>query len=90
MIIKIEARGPMVNIISDEVPVGQLITRNEALKRAKAIIGMDKDSEWLVEAFIKAANQARINDPEVRAPYPSKHMELFLATARQAAAQVQA
>ena len=85
MITKIEAKGPMVNIISDEAPQGQLIDRREALKRAEAIIGMDRDSEWLVEAFVKAANQARINDPKFRQPYPSDKVALFLKTAKQEA-----
>jgi len=88
MISKIEAKGPMVNIISDEIPAGQLITRDEALKRAKAILGMDKDSEWLVEALIKAADQARINDPKYGKPYPSQNVKLFLATAKLEAAKL--
>lgn len=82
MITKIAAKGPMVNIISDEVPDGQLIARREALKRAKAIIGMDKHSEWLIEQLIAAANQAKINDPDDGQPYPSESMELFLKTAK--------
>ena len=88
MITKIEAKGPMVNIISDETPMGQLVHRREALKRAEAIIGMDKDSEWLVEAFVEAANQARINDPNYGEPYPSEKVALFLKTAKKEADKI--
>jgi len=80
MITKITSKGNMVNIISDEIPRGQLISKREALKRAKAIIGMDKDSEWLVEELVKASNQAHINETGV--PYPSSSMDLLLATAK--------
>ena len=82
MIRKIAAKGNMVAITSDED--GEvLIRRREALQRAKAIVGIDRDSEWLVEQFVKAANQARIND--LGEPYDSDAMELLLKTASEEA-----
>jgi len=87
MIRKIAAKGNMVEITSDENG-SELINRREALNRARGIIGLDKDSEWLVEALIKAANQARINDPDVGKPYSSESMELFLKTAKEEAAKL--
>ena len=55
------------------------LTRREALTRAFGIVGLDKSAQDLVEAIIRAANQARIN--ELGQPYDSKQMELLLKTA---------
>ena len=82
MIRKIQAKGNRVEIVSDESG-SQTITRKEALHRAKAVIGMDRDSQWLVEALVKAANEAKINDDGK--PYDSQSMELLLKTASAAA-----
>jgi len=87
MIRDIKARGHMVEILSDESG-SELISRKEALHRAKAIIGLDKDSPWLVEALVKAANQARINDPDYGKPYNSESMELLLKTANDEARKI--
>ena len=78
MIRKIAAKGNMVEITSDENGA-VLIDRREALKRAKAIIGIDKDSQWLVEALVKAANEARIT--ETGKGYKSESMDLLMKTA---------
>ena len=75
----------MVEIISDEKG-SELIQRREALLRAKAIIGMDKDSAWLVEALIKAANEAKMEDDGV--PYDSRNMELMQSVAAEEAAKL--
>jgi len=85
MIRKIRSRGNMVEIISDEKG-SELIARREALLRAKAIIGMDKDSTWLVEALIKAANEAKVE--EDGKPYDSRNMELMQSVAAEEAAKL--
>ena len=82
MIKKIAAKGYMVEITSEE-DGAVLIDRREALKRAKAIIGVDRDSEWLVEHLVKAANEARIND--LGTGYDSAQMNLLLKTAKEEA-----
>lgn len=85
MIRKIRARGNMVELISDEKG-SELIGRREALLRAKAIIGLDRDSVWLVEALISAANAAKIE--EDGQPYDSRNMELMQSVAQQEADKV--
>ena len=87
MIRAIKARGHMVEILSDENG-SELINRKEALHRAKAIIGIDQDSPWLVEALIKAANQAKQNDPDDGKPYDSESMELLMKTASDQSAKI--
>jgi hypothetical protein len=78
MIRKIKAKGNMVEITSDENGA-VLIGRREALHRARAIVGIDKDAQWLCEALITAANEAKINDDGQ--PYSSQSLELWKATA---------
>ena len=82
MITKIKARGHMVEITSDEHGP-QLISRREALVRAQAVLGMDRDSEWLCEALINAANEAKIN--EDGKGYSSANLELWKSTAAEEA-----
>lgn len=78
MIRKIQAKGNMVEIVSDQNG-SVLIGRREALHRARAIVGVDKDSQWLCEALIDAANDAKVNDGG--RPYTSANLELWKATA---------
>ena len=77
MIRSIEACAHMVKITSDENGE-QLISRRDALLRAQAIIGLDGDAPDMTAQLIKAANQARINDPSVGRPYSSTELDAFL------------
>jgi hypothetical protein len=80
MIRSIQARGHMVEIKSDENGT-QLITRKEALQRARGIIGLDDQAQDFVEALVKAADDARFNETGRR--YSSKNKEALLAVAAQ-------
>jgi hypothetical protein len=79
MISKIRAKYDMVEIVSPDGST--LISRKEALMRAKAVIGMDKEAADLVEALVLAANEAKIN--ETGKPYDSRNLELMIKTARE-------
>ena len=81
----ITASGHMVSINTYDKG-SELISRKEALYRARAVVGMDRESEDLVEALIKAANQARIN--EVGVGYSSRNMEALLRKARIEASKI--
>ena len=75
----IKARGNMVALIDDTGE--ELFSRKEALWRAQAIIGTDHEAQHFVEALIKAACEAKVN--EDGEPYPSHNVELLLKTAKE-------
>lgn len=76
----IKAKGNMVEV-TDTNGVSILIQRKEALYRARAIsVNHDAAADYLIEMFIDAVNQARINDPEFGEPYSSASMKMLLAT----------
>lgn len=78
MITSIKAKGPMVAVVSDDD--GEvLITRKEALLRARAI-NHDKTARDLVEALIKAADEARRNAAGLG--YQSKDKDMLLNVPR--------
>jgi hypothetical protein len=81
MIRRIQSKAHMVEIVADEGT--SLISRKEALYRAKAIIGMDKISMWLVEGLVKAANEAKIYEDGT--PYKSDSLDLLLNVAQKEA-----
>ena len=57
---EIKACGTMVNIIDSKG--SRLISRREALYRARAVAGMDEQAAELAEQLIKAADEAEKND----------------------------
>jgi hypothetical protein len=71
--------------ILDSDNVHTMITRREALHRARALVSGGSTRMDLIEALVKSANEARKN--ELGSGYSSAAMEMMLKTAQNSTAQ---